>query len=172
MNHIYESIPGWFSFPNFYSEIVRKFPSGSRFVEVGSYKGRSFSYLVVECINSGKTFDVVAVDACPWTDVEPEFYQNMKPLEGHYRTMFGGNSFDRAKEFEDGSIDMVFIDANHTYEYVTRDIAAYLPKMKKGGIMAGHDYNEHHPGVMQAVQEAFEGRFTYDPKEDVWQVNI
>jgi len=172
MNHIYESIPGWFSFPNFYSEIVRKFPSGSRFVEVGSYKGRSFSYLVVECINSGKTFDVVAVDACPWPDVEPEFYQNMKPLEGNYRTMFGGDSFVRIAEFEDNSIDFIFIDACHEYEYVKRDIEAALPKMKKGGILAGHDHNWQHPGVMRAVKESFGDRFTYDAAEDVWQTTI
>jgi hypothetical protein len=127
--------------------------------------------LVVEAINSGKKFDIVGVDACPWPDVEPEFNKNMEPLKGHYRTLFGGDSFDRAKEFKDNSIDFLFIDANHTYEFVKRDIEYYLPKMKKGSIMAGHDYNEHHPGVLQAVNEAFPN-VTYDKQEDVWSVNL
>ncbi len=155
MDHIYQNIKGWFSFPNLYKSMVEKFPSGSRLVEVGSYHGCSFSYLVIEAINSGKKFDIVAVDACPWDDVEPSFRENMKPLEGNFRTLFGGDSFDRARDFEDNSIDFCFIDANHTYEYVSRDIAAYLPKMKKGGVIAGHDYNMSHPGVIQAVNEAF-----------------
>lgn len=155
MNHIYQNITGWFSFPNLYASMVKKLPNGSRLVEVGSYHGCSFSYLVIEAINAGKKFDIVAVDACPWPDVEPTFNKNMESLKGNFRTLFGGDSFDRAKDFEDESIDFIFIDANHTYEFVKKDIAAYLPKMKKGGIMAGHDYNMSHPGVIQAVNEAF-----------------
>lgn len=169
IDHIYKSIDGWFSFPKLYSEMARKFPDGSLFVEVGSYFGCSFSYLVIECINSGKKIDCVAVDACPWPGVEDNFYKNMKPLDGHYMTKFGGDSFDRAREFDDNSIDFCFIDANHTYPFASRDIAAYLPKMKKGGIIAGHDYNLCHPGVMQAVNEAFVEKVAdgyYKPEDD------
>lgn len=190
LEHIYHLTPGWFSFQNFYTDMVKKFPTGSRFVEIGTYKGCSFSFLVVEAINSGKKFDIVAVDACPWDDVRPAFEAHMRPLEGNFRTLFGGDSFDRAKDFEDESIDFCFIDANHTYEFVKRDIAAYLPKMKKGGIMAGHDYNLSHPGVIQAVNEAFSDHvnrdfytspvesekpgngFSYIKSEDVWYVNL
>ncbi len=192
--HIYQNIPGWFSFPKFYTSMVERFPSGSRFVEVGVYKGCSFSYLVVEVINSGKQIECVGVDAFPWPDVEPAFLENMKPLEGNYKIFGGGDSFDRAKDFEDGSIDFIFIDANHTYEFVSKDIAAFLPKMKKGGVMAGHDFNEAHPGVMKAVLEAFIGNpnviwdgnyckadradnkpgngLTYIKEEDVWIVQL
>ena len=45
-----------------------------------------------------------------------------------------------ANLFPDGSLDFVYIDANHTYEAVTEDIALWYPKVKKGGILAGHDY--------------------------------
>ncbi len=172
MQHIYQSIDGWFSFPAMYSLMVQHFPSGSRLVEIGTYKGKSFSYLVVEAINSGKKFDIVGIDACPWPGVEPCFRENMKPLEGNFRTMFGGDSFDRAKEFEDQSIDFCFIDANHTYEYVKRDIENFLPKMKRMGIIAGHDYNHQHPGVLKAVDEVFGKNVNYDSREDVWSVNI
>lgn len=155
MDHIYKNVTGWFSFPKLYSDMVKRFPSGSRFVEIGTYKGCSFSFLVVEVINSGKKIECFGIDAGCWPDVEPGFDEHMKPLEGYFKKMFGGDSFDRIREFEDGSIDFAFIDANHTYEFVSKDIAAILPKMKKGGILAGHDYNLSHPGVMQAVNEAF-----------------
>jgi predicted O-methyltransferase YrrM len=155
MKHIYKNIEGWFSFPNLYKSIVKKLPNGSRLVEVGVYKGCSFSFLVIEAINAKKDFDIVAVDAFPWDGLKESFLENMKPLEGHYRLLAGGDSFDRAKDFEDESIDFCFIDANHTYDFVKKDILAYSPKMKKGGIIAGHDYNMSHPGVIQAVNEIF-----------------
>jgi hypothetical protein len=46
---------------------------------------------------------------------------------------------------------LVFIDADHTYESITSDIQSWLPKVKVGGIISGHDYN--HPPVKQAVHE-------------------
>ena len=61
--HIYKDITGWFSFPKLYTEMVKRFPSGSRLVEIGTYHGCSFSYLVVEAMNSGKKFDIVGIDA-------------------------------------------------------------------------------------------------------------
>ena len=157
MKHIYHNIDGWFSFADFYTSIVKRMPDGARLVEIGTYKGCSFSYLIVEAINSGKKFDIVGVDACPWPDVEVDFNKNMEPLNGHFRTLFGGDSFDRIKEFEDQSIDFAFVDANHTYEYVKKDIQALLPKMKPNGIIAGHDFNQAHEGVIQAVIESFIG---------------
>jgi hypothetical protein len=42
--------------------------------------------------------------------------------------------------FEDESLDFVFIDANHTYDYVKQDLNLWYPKVKKGGIFSGHDY--------------------------------
>ena len=45
-----------------------------------------------------------------------------------------------ANLFPDGTLDFVYIDANHTYEAVLNDIALWYPKVKSGGILAGHDY--------------------------------
>ena len=43
-------------------------------------------------------------------------------------------------DFLDNSLDFVFIDGNHSFEYATEDIAQWSKKVKPGGIVAGHDY--------------------------------
>jgi hypothetical protein len=68
-------------------------------------------------------------------------------------------SVEASKQFDDNSIDSIFIDANHEYKFVKEDIAAWFPKLKSGGLIGGHDYdggpNSGHPGVRDAVHEAF-----------------
>lgn len=48
-------------------------------------------------------------------------------------------------------LDFVYIDANHRYEFVASDILAWYQKVKKGGLVCGHDYNK--PEVARAVEE-------------------
>ncbi len=55
--------------------------------------------------------------------------------------------------FDDRSLDFVFIDADHSYEAVQEDIALWWPKVRIGGLLCGHDYDDKHPGVQKAVQE-------------------
>lgn len=67
-----------------------------------------------------------------------------------------GRSVEAAKTIEDGSLDFVFIDADHSYEGCKADIVAWWPKIKAGGLLSGHDYeNEAFPkfGVTRAVHE-------------------
>ena len=71
---------------------------------------------------------------------------------GYNRLIFyEENSVDAAKRFKDESLDFVYIDACHELEYVRQDIVAWYPKVKKGGILGGHDYSEYVDGVIQAV---------------------
>lgn len=67
-------------------------------------------------------------------------------------TILRGDSVEMAKRVEDASLDFVFIDADHRYPAVVKDIAAWVPKLKEGGMLCGHDI--HLPGVHQAVEEA------------------
>jgi len=61
-------------------------------------------------------------------------------------------SLDAAKAVADESLDFVFIDADHRYEAVAADIQAWQPKVRKGGVIAGHDYGPQWPGVAKAVK--------------------
>ena len=70
------------------------------------------------------------------------------------------------------NLDFVFIDGHHRYEQVKRDISNYFKKVKKGGIIAGHDYGQV-PEVTQAVDEFFAASYTIHKGEDfVWWVNL
>ncbi len=65
-------------------------------------------------------------------------------------------SIDAVKDFDNESIDAVFIDGNHEYKYVKEDIEIWTPKVKIGGIVSGHDYYvtpSGNVGVIRAVDE-------------------
>jgi hypothetical protein len=169
---------GWFSYPTLYSEIVQKFPTGSRFVEVGSWKGKSSAYMAVEIINSQKDIEFFCVDT--WEgSVEHKgmedlsslydiFISNMLPVQDHYFPL-KITSLEAAKKFKDKSLDFVFIDASHEYEDIKNDIIAWYPKIKEGGVLAGHDFYvegyDWYPGVKKAVKEILP---SYSVSENCW----
>jgi len=61
-------------------------------------------------------------------------------------------SVEAAARLPDHSVDGVFIDGDHSYKQVVRDIAAWEPKVRPGGILSGHDFGNH-PDVARAVLE-------------------
>lgn len=62
-----------------------------------------------------------------------------------------------AERFEDASLDFVYIDGDHQYESVLDDIGVWFDKVRVGGVIAGHDYeNPDLPGVQQAVDGFFQ----------------
>lgn len=76
-------------------------------------------------------------------------------------------SLDAAKLFPEGYFDLVFVDADHSYEAVIDDKKAWLPLIRKGGLLTGHDYYEKKPGVIKAVDECF-GNNVEITSENVW----
>jgi cephalosporin hydroxylase len=170
MRHIYESIQGFFDFANIYSEAVDEVTGPAHFVEIGSWYGRSAAYMAVEIINSGKDirFDVIDTWEGTWprqgtekTDpnllkygtMYPNFLTNVWPVI-HAMTPIKLPSMEAVKLYPDHSLEFVFIDAAHDYENVKKDIIAWRPKVKPGGILAGHDYNKDAcPGLVRAVHE-------------------
>ena len=64
-------------------------------------------------------------------------------------------SDDAVKELDSQTYDFIYIDGIHQYENVKQDIINYLPMVKKGGVIGGHDYGPSWPGVRQAVDKMF-----------------
>jgi predicted O-methyltransferase YrrM len=63
------------------------------------------------------------------------------------------SSLEAAQLFKDGSLDAVYIDADHSYPSAREDILTWKPKVRPGGILSGHDYGRCHIGVKLAVDE-------------------
>ena len=160
----------WFTYPGVYRLMVSKCRPNGTLVELGAWKGRSSAFLVVEAKNKSQDIQIHIVDtwlgsgehAAGMTDgLYEKFIANMSPLNGHYQAH--RMTTDKAASlFEDSSLDGVFIDADHTYEAVKKDIQNWLPKVRKGGILAGHDYIHTWPGVVQAVNESVSGFITME----------
>ena len=72
------------------------------------------------------------------------------------------SSLEAAKCFENGSLCCVYIDADHTYESIMADCAAWLPKIRRGGVICGHDYSGGWKEVVRGVDEFFTKRSGLD----------
>lgn len=101
------------------------------------------------------------------TKIKKGMLRSIKPFKNRFRFV-EEHSMDAALMFADETFDFVFIDGNHWYDYVVMDIEAWLPKVKKGGILAGHDYvDKVNCGVIRAVDELLPGR-EVNLKAKVW----
>lgn len=169
MEHFYTNASfgeDWFTYPQLYQTMVQRFPSGSHFVELGCWKGKSAAFMAVEIANSGKQIQFDCIDI--WSEVPYLgegnqdkagddlmncFLENIKPVS-HLINVKRKDSALSAEDYADGSVDFVFIDADHSYEGVKKDILAWLPKVKKGGVLSGHDYAWHLP-IQMACNDVF-----------------
>lgn len=120
--------------------------SGGNIVEIGSFEGLSLSYIQHTIkTNNNRIYSV-------------EMYCRPRLVENTRRwgvDLICKGSERASRYFPDKFFDLVYIDANHSYECVKKDIATWMPKLKKGGRIAGHDHDQNWPGVMRAVKEAF-----------------
>lgn len=116
--------------------------------EVGVKQGFHFAYLIAH-----HPKEAVAVDC--WggpADKLPKFKQS---VEGKpFVKIVQKYSSEAVKDFPDGHFDYIFIDADHTYEGVSKDLVDWYPKVKIGGVFCGHDYVvARNCGVIQSVNE-------------------
>lgn len=94
----------------------------------------------------------------------------VKPYRGRYK-IHKMLSIEAAKLFEDGSLDFAFVDSDHSYEGCMADIKAWYPKIKKGGILFGHDFANNHGEVERVVREYFGKDFGLSYSK-VWYHNV
>ena len=165
MKHFYQEPhmgENWFNYERLYSKAVDLFPTGSHFVEIGCWKGKSSVFMAVEIINSGKKIKFDCIDTFIEKDshldlemnlVLNEFKKNIEPVN-HIINLIHADSSTTAANYQDESIDFIFIDGDHSYEGVIKDLKAWIPKIKKTGVISGHDYGWH-PPVHKACDDIF-----------------
>ena len=168
-------IPGWFRWRPAQEEAARRFPEGGRFVEVGSYLGRSLCSLAEVVAASGKHFEIVGVDHCRGTGPEgprqKDYHAEAVTAGGGtlagqlHRNLIECGHADRvslivadsptaASFFADESVDWVHLDARHDREGLEADILAWLPKIQRCGWLSGDDYDPvKWPDVVAVVAE-------------------
>lgn len=162
--HFYEQVPGWFWFQECYRRLLATLPDNrpSRFVEIGSFQGKSACWLGVEILNSGKPVELNCVDSWKYPDEiqgaehRHAFTRNTMPIRealGDRFRVWPIDSLGAAECFGDESVDVVFIDGDHHYDAVLADISAWWPKLRVGGFMAGDDFMMS--DVCRAVVEQF-----------------
>jgi predicted O-methyltransferase YrrM len=163
----WESIEGWFDFQQTYDLIASKVGPGDVVVEVGCYLGKSTAYLSSKVLPD---VTIIAVDNFPYfapiadrVDAREDLYgcfvSNMLQCKCSNVIPLRTTSLTASKLVRN-DLAAVFLDDDHTYEAVKAGINAWLPKVRAGGVAAGHDFGAEHHGVKQAVEELLAGKFT------------
>jgi predicted O-methyltransferase YrrM len=143
-------------------DLIKHLPSEMEMIEVGTYAGESAKIF----LESGKVKKIYCIDLWhkdDWAEAEKPVDELMKRYPELVKMKM--SSEQAAKEFEEQSVNFCYIDANHWYEPCKADIKNYLPKIKKGGWIGGHDYKM--PSVKQAVNELL-GEPDYLFKDSSW----
>jgi predicted O-methyltransferase YrrM len=162
-----------------------------KILEIGCWLGQSTNVIADFVKNKGRGSAIIHIidtfEGSPQTDlvrrakinnIERQFKTNMY-LSGNKKLLriHKAKSQEISHLFEENSLDFIFIDGDHRYDFIKQDIELYYPKLKNGGIICGHDYegreyNEEfihedfvenrHNGVIKAVNEFFKDEVNQD----------
>lgn len=134
-------------------------------VEIGVLEGDTSKYL----LTNNSHLILYLIDPLP---KRKELIANIDEFQDRVK-IIELKSDEAVKIFNKCELDFAWIDGDHSYEQVKRDIRNYLPLIKKGGIIGGHDYDSPaYPGVKQAVDEIFDITKIEKTVDFVWWVNV
>lgn len=133
-------------------------------VEIGSYCG-SGTLIINEIFTNSKIYCVDGwekyIESCSVYDIEKQgielqeaenlFDQRTKNIPNIIKNK--RFSLEFVNDVENNSVDLIYIDGNHDYEFVKNDLIAWLPKIKLGGVIGGHDWGWL--TVQKAILEVF-----------------
>jgi predicted O-methyltransferase YrrM len=153
---IWRDIPGWCDYEDLYRSQVDRLSTGY-FVEVGAWVGRSACLMGTLIRDSHKP---IAFDTIESGRGDPGVADDLKRLReagatielalrlnvaacglDEYVKVVIDDSVAAARTYADQSLDFVFLDAAHEEEPVRQDVRAWLPKVRPGGVLAGHDWS-------------------------------
>jgi O-methyltransferase len=146
-------------------ELLTYLPKNIKIAELGVFKGE-FSHTIYNTINPSMMFlvdtfpehmcsgnkdghNVVWANLNHWHESLIKKYENCLNVK-----IIKTSTTDFLFSLKEDELDAVYIDADHSYEAVKQELNLSYEKVKKGGVIMGHDYTNHmFPGVVQAVNE-------------------
>ena len=152
-----------------YRKWAEEMPDGSIVAEIGVFHGRSLLFMASECVRLNKLgVKIYGIDPsesqrsvwapATWEKTADDWgvllanIHAAPPAERALLHIVRAPSVMAARMFADGSIYLPFIDGAHDEDNVRADIGAWMPKVQRGGLLAGHDYmSEDWHGVPRAV---------------------
>jgi hypothetical protein len=146
-----------------YDLAIAHAPDGATLVEIGVWQGQSLEYLSKRAAAADKKLCVIGYD-----QFDPNYYlgsreNGLTSDEWLFKvcerckgaSVIRSDSVDAAKKHDDHSLYFVFLDGGHTELQLTSDIQAWLPKLSRGGILAGHDLdNPLYPSVRATLDKS------------------
>lgn len=177
------AIPGWMELDEL-QFLAEQAAAAQIVIEVGAWKGRSTRALADHC--PGTVYAIDSWSGPTLTDAG-EAYPLNTDVYADFRSYLGDRmetgrviavrepsqtALPRLRAQLGRVADLVFIDGDHRYVTCAADIAAALPLIRAGGVLAGHDFiNAHWPGVARAVREHF-GETFHRAGKSLWWVRV
>ena len=143
-----------------YKRLVSSIHDGNM-IEVGAYEGLSLYYIKDICKENN--IKLYCVDFIAW----PKLLENVKSWGIEFINI---PSVEAANKFQDGYFDLIYIDADHHTGEIVHDIWAWLPKLKKQGILAGHDYELH--GIRKGLNYIFGNLDLFEVGGTIWSIQL
>jgi hypothetical protein len=152
-------------------ELIKILKPSGKGIEIGVQQGVFAKHILENCTN----LELYLLDC--WQNQKDSEYHDIANVDNQRQAEFMKNTISNVSNFfhnvkiikgysdqcvnffEDNFFDFIYIDANHSYEAMKNDINKWFPKIKKGGLFAGHDYLDapNHEfgvfGVKSAVDE-------------------
>ena len=170
---LWRNIPSiWFDFQSIYDEAVERAAPGSSLVEVGSFWGQSALYLAEAAKIADKGLKVYCVDVWSRDFTNPDgdegriearhhgslfetfaYYIEQSGLTAADLRVLRMDSLEAAELFLCTNVSFVFLDNNHEYDHVCRELDFWWDIVKYTGFIAGHDWTDEFHGVKEAVTE-------------------
>ena len=160
----------------YYRKVAKTLPRNAVVVEVGVAHGRSAVYLAEQLdLNCRHDVELWCIDGWggDWfrRSIVPTLARPELAVHVDRMRIIRCDAVRAARLFDDRSVDLVFIDSDHTLEGMREQLPAWNPKVKRRGAIAGHDYAPADwPGVVQAVDEYFPKKLLRRPTRSVWEV--
>lgn len=160
----YRDIEGWFNHNRLYDHAVAEAKNGDSLVEIGPWYGKSLAYLASRAKMSGKLLHLYGIDQLRSEQIMENMIRagvidiiHLLPIDSTVASL----------NFPDNSVFFVYLSATENTE---KHVRSWLPKVKKGGIIAGQ--NVYLPDTHRLCENLFGQNYEIWEKESSWYVRV